>query len=144
MYKEEEIPFIKMRRSVIAVLVIKMILKDKGAMTWMYGRLIEKGFNEDVVIEVQNINGPVLLVSSGKDAIWPSKKHCEKTSELLEKADFKYECRHITYENSGHMLTVPYQAIYPSDKYPEDIDSYAKANISCWKETMEFLDKWKI
>lgn len=40
------------------------------------------------------------------------------------------------------MLTVPYQSIYPSNKYPEDVDSFGKTNVNCWKETVNFLDKW--
>nr|WP_236895112.1 acyl-CoA thioester hydrolase/BAAT C-terminal domain-containing protein [Clostridium beijerinckii] len=62
--------------------------------------------------------------------------------ELLRKAHFKHEYKHITYEKSGHMLTVPYQSIYPSNKYPDDIDGFAKANINCWNETINFINKW--
>ncbi|MCB2359733.1 acyl-CoA thioester hydrolase/BAAT C-terminal domain-containing protein [Clostridium estertheticum] len=31
--------------------------------------------------------------------------------KLLQKSNFKYEYKHITYEKSGHMITVPFQYI---------------------------------
>ncbi|WPC40095.1 acyl-CoA thioesterase/bile acid-CoA:amino acid N-acyltransferase family protein [Clostridium sp. JS66] len=142
MYKGKEFPYIKFSFSILVRTLIKMMLRDKKSVAWMYNKLVEKGNVDEAVIPVEKINGPILMISSLKDNIWPSKIHCEIIVELLRKAHFKYEYKHITYEKSGHMLTVPYQSIYPSDKYPEDIDSYAKANIDCWKETISFLDKW--
>jgi hypothetical protein len=40
------------------------------------------------------------------------------------------------------MLTVPFQSIYPSKKYPCDLESFAKANVDSWNETVKFLEKW--
>lgn len=142
MYKGKEIPYIKFSFSILIRTLIKMMLRDKGAIAWMYNKLLEKGNTYEAIIPVEKINGPILMVSSLKDEIWPSKIHCETIVELLRKAHLKYEYKHITYEKSGHMLTVPYQSIYPSNKYPEDVDSFGKTNVNCWKETVNFLDKW--
>lgn len=141
-YKESEIPYVKFNSFILIRTLIKMFLRKEGAIAWMYKKLLENGINDEVTIQVDKINGPILMISSEKDAIWPSKMHCEVAMELLKKAHFKYEYKHITYEKSGHMLTIPYQSIYPSNKYPEDIDSFGEANINCWNETINFLEKW--
>ncbi len=62
--------------------------------------------------------------------------------KLLEKSNFKYEYKHITYEKSGHMLTVPFQSIPTLKGSKVDIDSWAKANIDAWNETIIFLENW--
>ena len=142
MYKRREIPYIKFSFSILIQTLVKMMIGNKEAMAWMYRKLIEDGNVYEAMIPVEKINGPILMASSLKDKIWPSKTHCEIIVELLRKAHFKHEYKHITYEKSGHMLTVPYQSIYPSNKYPDDIDGFAKANINCWNETINFIDKW--
>ncbi|MCB2341494.1 acyl-CoA thioester hydrolase/BAAT C-terminal domain-containing protein [Clostridium estertheticum] len=45
---------------------------------------------------------------------------------LLEKSNFKYEYKHITYEKSGHMITVPFQSIPSLEGSRVDIDNWAK------------------
>jgi dienelactone hydrolase len=142
MYKELEIPYVKFNSFILIRTLIKMLLKKEGVIAWMYKKLLEKDVTSEATIKVDKINGPILMISSEKDAIWPSKMHCEVAMQLLKESHFKYEYKHITYEKSGHMLTIPYQSIYPSNKYPEDIDSFGEANVNCWKETINFLDKW--
>lgn len=143
MYKGKELPYIKFKFSTFLNTGIKMLLGKKDAISWMYKKLLEDIIAYEVIIPLEKINGPILLASSLKDAIWPSKMHCDTAEELLKKANFKYELKHVTYEKSGHMLTIAYQSIYPSNKYPEDVDSWGKANTSCWEETINFLDKWE-
>ncbi|MBD7912830.1 acyl-CoA thioester hydrolase/BAAT C-terminal domain-containing protein [Clostridium cibarium] len=142
MYKGNEIPYIKFTFSILLKTLIKMMLRDKEGIAWMYSKLIDKGNINEATIPVEKIHGPILMVSSSKDKIWPSKIHCKTIVKLLKKSNFKYEYKHISYEKSGHMLTIPYQSIYPSNKYPDDIDSYGEANVNCWNETISFLDKW--
>lgn len=141
-YKGEEIPYIKFHFHIILHLMIKMLKKEEGALSWMYKELIGGGNTDKATIHLDKINGPILMVSSELDAIWPSKMHCEAAVELLQKSHFKHEYRHITFEKSGHMLTLPFQSIYPSKKYPADIDSYGQANVNSWNETINFLEKW--
>lgn len=142
MYEGKEISFIKFNFSTFLRTGIKMLLRKNDAITWMYKKLLERGINPETVIPLEKINGPILFVSSLKDAIWPSKLHCDAAEKLLKGTNFNYEVKHATYDKSGHMLTIAYQSIYPSDKYPEDVDSWGKANASCWEETMNFLSNW--
>lgn len=82
------------------------------------------------------------MISSEADEVWPSKIHSETACSIFEKSHFKHEYKHITFAKSGHMLTVPFQSIYPSEKYPYDVESWAKANSDSWNETVKFLEKW--
>ncbi|WP_123054161.1 acyl-CoA thioester hydrolase/BAAT C-terminal domain-containing protein [Clostridium sp. JN-1] len=68
--------------------------------------------------------------------------HSETACKLFKSLHFKHEYKHITYEKARHMLTVPFQSIYPSKKYPCDLESFAKANVDSWNETVKFLEKW--
>lgn len=142
MYKGEEIPCLKFSYSIMFQLVIKMIQHKAGALSWMYKKLIDGGNTDDATIDVNKINGPILMISSETDSIWPSKMHSEIVMKLLKKSDFKYEYKHSTYEKSGHMITVPYQSIPSLPGTQGDIDSWANANIDAWKETNDFLENW--
>ena len=142
MYKGEEISCLKFSCSIILQLVIKMLQNREGALSWMYKKLIDEGNTDEATIAVNKINGPILMISSESDSIWPSKMHSEMAMKLLEKSNFKYEYKHITYEKSGHMLTVPFQSIPRLKGSKVDIDSWAKANIDAWNETINFLEKW--
>ena len=53
------------------------------------------------IIPVENISGPILLLSAKDDALWPSKYMSDKiVSRLIEK-DFKYYYEHFSF-NGGH------------------------------------------
>lgn len=142
MYRGKEIPYLKFSFHIILGLIIKMMKKEKGALAWMYKKLIEEGDRDKATIALDKINGAALMISSAADEIWPSKMHSETACSIFEKSHFEHEYKHITYEKSGHMLTVPFQSIYLSEKYPYDLESWAKANSDSWNETVKFLDKW--
>jgi hypothetical protein len=142
MYRGEEIPYLKFSFHIILRLIIKMMKKEKGALAWMYKKLIEEGDKDKATIALDKINGSVLMISSLADEIWPSKMYSEIACNIFEKSHFKHEYKHITFAKSGHMLTVPFQSIYPSEKYPYDVESWAKANSDSWNETVKFLGKW--
>ncbi|AZV57574.1 acyl-CoA thioester hydrolase [Clostridium sp. AWRP] len=142
MYRGREIPYLKFSFHIILRLIIKMMKKEKGALAWMYKKLIEEGDRDKATIALDKINGSVLMISSAADEIWPSKMHSETACSIFEKSHFKHEYKHITFAKSGHMLTVPFQSIYPSEKYPYDVESWAQANMDSWNETVKFLEKW--
>jgi uncharacterized protein len=65
--------------------------------------------NQDAVkkaeIEVEKINGPILLFSGNQDTIWPSTEMCKMISRRLKKKQFKHKIEHVKYENAGHTLS---------------------------------------
>ena len=55
-------------------------------------------------IEVEKINGPVLLFSGTQDTMWPSSEMCDMIVRRLENKQFKYKFEHVKYDNAGHTL----------------------------------------
>ena len=55
-------------------------------------------------IEVENINGPILLLSGTDDAMWPSTRMCEMIVIRLKANKFPHWYKHYAYEDAGHSL----------------------------------------
>lgn len=143
MYQNKEIPYLKFSIFLLIQVAIKKLVGQKNTMSWMYKNLIEKGNTNEAAIAVEKINGPILMLSSASDDIWPSLLHCEIVSKRLSKKRFKYNYKHCTYEKAGHMLTLPFQSIPSLQKCRGNLEPWAKACVDSWKETIEFLNKWK-
>jgi dienelactone hydrolase len=60
---------------------------------------------DESIIPVENINGPVLLLSSTIDTAWPSSEYGEKLCERFEASGFQYPYRHESYDTVSHYLT---------------------------------------
>ena len=58
-------------------------------------------------IAVENINGPVMLISGGDDQLWPSARLSEVTMDRLRAHDHPFPYEHLRYEDAGHMIVVP-------------------------------------
>jgi len=63
---------------------------------------------ERATIPVENIQGPVLLVSGSDDQLWPSSALADIAMRRLEAHDFAFPFRHLRYEGAGHLIKVPY------------------------------------
>ena len=56
-------------------------------------------------IQVEKINGPILLFSGNDDNIWPSAKMADMIADRLKNHNFEYEFQNIKYENAGHLIS---------------------------------------
>jgi dienelactone hydrolase len=63
---------------------------------------------ERATIPVENIRGPILLVSGTDDQMWPSSALADVAMRRLEKHNFAFPFQHLRYEGAGHMIKVPY------------------------------------
>jgi dienelactone hydrolase len=61
---------------------------------------------EAATIPVEQIDGPVLLVSAGDDGLWPSGPLSERAADRLAEAGHEYDHRH--YERAGHGIGLPH------------------------------------
>lgn len=66
-----------------------------------YEKSIEKNYNEDAIISIDDYKGNILLISEENDIYWPSKKMC---NILIENNKNKDNLEHITLELEGHYL----------------------------------------
>ena len=53
-------------------------------------------------IPVENINGPVLLLTGGKDEIWPANNMAIEVCKAM--LDCGKQCNHINFADAGHLL----------------------------------------
>lgn len=56
-------------------------------------------------IPVEQINGPVLLLSGKDDAVWPSAKMADSIASRLKAYNFKHEFKNIQYKDAGHLVS---------------------------------------
>ena len=63
-----------------------------------------KNPNPDAVIKVEKITGPILLISSKMDNMWPSELAAEKIMKRLKEHDFPYLYQHLSYEYGSHLF----------------------------------------
>jgi dienelactone hydrolase len=105
---------------------------------------------EEAIIPVENINGPILLISGSDDQMWPSGLFSEMIMERLEQKSHSYPSQHLSYHGAGHSIGVPYQLttrtefVHPiTGEYLAvggNTDDYAFANSDSWPKVLDFLN----
>ena len=60
--------------------------------------------NPDAVIRVEKITGPVLLISSKMDTMWPSELAAKQIIKRLQGSSFSYFFQHLSYDYGGHLF----------------------------------------
>ncbi|MEM1002387.1 MAG: acyl-CoA thioester hydrolase/BAAT C-terminal domain-containing protein [Bacteroidota bacterium] len=98
-YQDKDIPYIPME-------------KLKGGESYRIDMLDywQKGLEKTEVIEqasikVEEIKGPVLLLSGIDDRVWPSATMADQIENRLRASQFKYTIQNIKYENAGHLIS---------------------------------------
>ncbi len=143
------VPYVPYSYSVSITLqsMINIIRKRPQSLEPMYRHSLEKYRSEsnEAVIRVEKINGPILLLSGGEDALWPSGSMCESIMERLDAHTFPYEKKHLYFEKAGHVLPLPYlPSILPAD-VPFELGGTERANAEAgekaWQEILAFLSR---
>lgn len=118
--------------------VIGYAVSRSAGSAWTY-----KGESVGGYISVENINGPVLLISGKKDLIWPSSDMSDMVINRLAKYNHPYFYKHLSYEGAGHAISIPY---FPFYKYSDgsvwgggNAKDNAFASSDSWKKVLDFL-----
>ncbi|MCR3757461.1 acyl-CoA thioester hydrolase/BAAT C-terminal domain-containing protein [Clostridium felsineum] len=80
---------------------------------------IEKNFNPDALINLDNYKGKVMLLSSENDTYWPSKNMC---NTLVKNSKSKDNIKHIPLNLEGHYFLWYKESV-------SEIISYLKTNV---------------
>nr|WP_315430989.1 acyl-CoA thioester hydrolase/BAAT C-terminal domain-containing protein [uncultured Albidiferax sp.] len=59
-------------------------------------------------IRVENIRGPVLLLSASDDGSWPSSRYSRMVVERLEQHQHPHAVEHLDFADAGHSIVFPY------------------------------------
>lgn len=62
----------------------------------------------EATIPVENIQGPILLISGDDDQMWPSTLFSELIMQRLADQQHPYADRHLHYPGAGHFVSFPY------------------------------------
>lgn len=103
-------------------------------------------------IEIEKINGPILMVSGRADALWPSATFADLIVERLKSKGFAHEVRNFTYEGAGHTIGPRFgpatvtKGFHPIRKatigYGGNPADIAAARFDSWPRVLAFLDQY--
>lgn len=112
-------------------------------MTDLYLPLVQNP-NPDAVIRAEKITGPILLISSKMDNMWPSEEAAKQIMKRLQEHDFPYAYQHLSYEYGGHMF-VPMEfgqtKMFKGDR-GKNKEPGLKARLDSLQKTLEFVSQW--
>lgn len=98
-YKGIDIPYVPMDK-----IIGNKSNKIKTIEYWKSG-LEKKDFVLKASIEVEKINGPILLFSGKDDKVWPSSIMADMIEKRLDDSGFKHSFQNIKYDNAGHLIS---------------------------------------
>ena len=98
----------------------------------------------NAVIRAEKITGPVLLISSKMDTMWPSEPAAEQVMKRLRQYNFPYFYQHLSYDHGGHLF-VPME-LRLAKFFRGDRGKYKKlsrkARMDSLEKTLEFVARW--
>lgn len=141
----EEVPYtgFGMDRFPFGQVLGKSIKARELTMYDLYIPLV-KNPNPDAVIRAERITGPVLLISSKMDTMWPSQEAAEQVMGRLQEHDFPYFYQHLSYGYGGHLF-VPME-LRLSKLFRGDRGKYRelgrKDRMDSLAKTLDFVSRW--
>lgn len=100
---------------------------------------------ERATIPVEEISGPVLLVSGEQDTVWPSAELTRRAATRLEAHEHPYRFEHLSFPRAGHAIRVPYR--FDATKDPDETHPFggtnranARASARAWERALQYLD----
>lgn len=141
----EEVPYTPFGRDKFPLgqVVRKSVAAREVTMYDLYIPLV-KAPSPAAVIRAERITGPILLISSNMDTMWPSAAAAERIMSRLHEKEFPHSYQHLNYDYGGHLF-VPMELrlarFFKGDrgKYREP---GRKARMDSLTKTLEFVSQW--
>jgi len=97
-------------------------------------------------IPVENIHGPILLLSGKDDQIWPSFMMATRMMERLHRHGHPYADQHLSYDGVGHWIPFEYLPVAGDRKELRlmiggTAESTARAQADSWPKILRFLSE---
>lgn len=96
------------------------------------------------MIPVEQINGPVLLISGRSDAMWPSAAMSDMVVARLRSKGFSHSVEHLAYEDAGHAVSsppaLPNTSGYPDEAVGGTAEGNAAGRVDMWSRLIAFFD----
>ncbi|MDE3108768.1 MAG: acyl-CoA thioesterase/BAAT N-terminal domain-containing protein [Acidobacteriota bacterium] len=105
---------------------------------------------ERAAIPVEQISGPILLVSGGDDHVWPAEEMAEAIMGRLGARGFAHRIEHLHYPAAGHLLRYPHLPTTARRSQHEHLrganfsfggtpQADAEAQADSWRRAIAFL-----
>ena len=121
----------------------KSVRAREATMFDLYMPLV-KNPNPAAVIRAEKITGPILLVSSKMDTMWPSELAAAEVMKRLREKRFPYRYQHLSYNHGSHLF-VPME-LKLAKCFKGDRGKYRelsrKARMDSLEKTLEFVSQW--
>lgn len=136
------LPFAKPRARSLPRFVASMI-SGNVALRPMYERaLADTEARERATTPLEQIAGPILLISGTDDQLWPAPMLGELTMARLASHQRPFPDQHLTYEGAGHLIGVPGHRAIRTGRFDVGgspaID--AQASEDAWPRVLDFLE----
>lgn len=141
----EEVPYasFEQEKFPLGQVLRKSLIARELTMYDLYIPLVEHP-DPAAVIRAENITGPILLISSKMDTMWPSEPAAKRIIERLKEHQFPYYYRHLSYNYGGHLF-VPME-VRLAKCFKGDRGRYRelsrKARMDSLSKTLEFVSQW--
>lgn len=141
----EEIPYSSygMEKFPLGHILKESIRIGDVTMCDLYKPLVQNP-NPDAVIQAEKITGPILLISSKMDNMWPSELAAGQIMKRLKEKNFPYYYQHLSYDYGGHMF-VPMEfgqtKMFRGDR-GKNKENGLKARLDSLTKTLEFVSRW--
>lgn len=134
---------------------VRYLLRRSLGLRPTYENGFEKADPDDLeaaTIPVENVGGPILLVSGDDDQMWNADALADHAIERLETHEYDHEYEHVCYEDAGHGFGVPNHPTMErsegSDFFPGlPIDlggspkAQAEADADAWERVLDTLEQ---
>src|SRR6204780_1453891 len=105
---------------------------------------------ERAAISVENIRGPILLISGGDDHLWPAAEMSEAIIARLKRNGGAHTAEHLHFAHAGHMLRYPHLPVTARDSRNKHLRGArfsfggtpaadAEAQTQAWHRAIAFL-----
>jgi dienelactone hydrolase len=105
---------------------------------------------ERAAIPVENIRGPILLISGGDDHLWPAAEMSEAIIARLKRNGSAHAPEHLHFAHAGHMLRYPHLPVTARDSRNKHLRGArfsfggtpvadAEAQTQAWHRAIAFL-----
>lgn len=135
-------PFVSGFKMNKAAIVRRLITEQQLDLCWAYGRALTTAPPASQ-IAVENINGPVLLISPTEDCMWPSASACKAAEGRLKEHDHPFPVKRLEYRYASHIIvplaTKQLRVFKVERKHPEEC---AASRADAFKQTLSFLREW--
>jgi dienelactone hydrolase len=107
---------------------------------------------ERAAIPVEQVNGPMLLISGGDDHVWPAEEMAEAIITRLKKRGFGHSVEHLHYPKAGHSLRYPHLPTTARSSWHEHLrgarfsfggnpEADAVAQADSWRRAIAFFKR---